>query len=178
MENIPIYMLHDLKHIPDYPLPDGFEFSPLNSEKEGEQWAEITTATSEFPDKNQALIRFSTELASDLNKAKKRIIFLKTTTGRYAGTACAWFGKWNGETIGRLHWVEIMPKFQGHKLGRPLIAETLSLLKQYHDKAYLKTQPGSLAAIHLYRDFGFKPAIHTTEEKRAWNHVFNQLNRD
>lgn len=178
MENTPIYMTRGLKQIPDYSLPDGFEFSLLHRDEERVQWAEITTATDEFQDKNQALKRFNTELSSDTGEARKRVMFLKTTNGRYAGTASAWFGKWNGKTIGRLHWVEILPEFQGHKLGRPLIAATLTLLERYHDKAYLKTQPRSLAAIHLYLDFGFKPAIHTADEERAWNHVFNQLNRD
>ncbi|WP_449354234.1 GNAT family N-acetyltransferase [Virgibacillus natechei] len=177
MENTPIYMLHDLTNIPNYTLTNGFEFSLLNSEEERLQWAEITSATGEFQDKKQALERFNIEFASDLIEAKKRIIFLKTTNERYAGTACAWFGKWNGETIGRLHWVEIVPEFQGHRLGRPLIAEALSLLKQYHEKAYLKTQPRSLAAIHIYLDFGFKPAIYTAEDEHAWNHVFDLLNK-
>ncbi|WP_167751401.1 GNAT family N-acetyltransferase [Lentibacillus salicampi] len=177
MENSPIYMLHDLKHIPDCPLPDGFHFSLLHHKEEGKQWANLVTETGEFPDESQALARFGSELASDLNEAKKRVIFLKTTDGRYAGTASAWFGKWDDETIGRLHWVEIAPAFQGIKLGRPLIIKALKQLKMYHEKAYLKTQPASLAAIHLYLNFGFKPAIHTADEKCAWNHVFTQLHR-
>ncbi|GGJ95711.1 hypothetical protein GCM10007063_17690 [Lentibacillus kapialis] len=177
MEHQSLYMIHDLKTIPDYPLPDGFEFSLLTREEEGIQWAKITTATGEFPDELRALKRFRAELAATLNTAQERVIFLKTANGKYVGTASAWFGKWNDETIGRLHWVEIIPECQGHKLGRPLIAASLRLLKQHHGKAYLKTQPRSPAAIHLYLDFGFKPVIHAADEKRAWNHVFHELNK-
>lgn len=177
MVNTPLYMVHDLDDIPNCPLPDGFKFCLLTREEEREQWAEIATATGQFPDKAQALKRFAAEFAPHLNEVKKRIIFLKTADGKYAGTASAWLGQWQKQTIGRLHWVEIKPEFQGQKLGRPLIAKAIELLSNYHQKAYLKTQPRSLAAIHLYLDFGFTPVMHTAEEGNAWNNVFSQLNK-
>ncbi len=177
MENIPLYMVHDLDDIPNCPLPDGFKLCLLAREEECEQWAEITTAAGEFPDKTQALKRFAEEFAPYLSEAKKRILFLKTADGRYAGTASAWLSKWEKQMIGRLHWVEIKPEFQGQKLGRPLIAKAIELLSNYHQKAYLKTQPRSLAAIHLYLDFGFTPVMHTAEEENVWNDVFSELNK-
>ncbi|SFB10999.1 Ribosomal protein S18 acetylase RimI [Lentibacillus halodurans] len=178
MEHTSIYMMHDLKQLSSHPIPDGFEFCLLEREEEGKHWAEIAAATGEFQDISQALERFSTEFAAHLSEAKKRIIFLKTTDGRYAGTASAWFGKWNNDMIGRLHWVEIIPEFQGQKLGRPLITKALKLLSQYHDQAYLKTQPSSLTAIHIYLAIGFKPVTQTTGEELAWNHILNQLNKN
>ncbi|HLR08735.1 MAG TPA: GNAT family N-acetyltransferase [Bacillota bacterium] len=175
MDNLPLYMTSHLNDIPEYPLPDGFTFCLLSHEQEKEQWAEITTAAGEFTDKQHALQRFATEFAPKLNEVKRRIVFLKTTHDTYVGTATAWFGQWKNQTIGRLHWIAIKPAFQGKGLGKPLVAKAVKLLKQYHHKAYLKTQPRNLTAIYIYRDFGFKPAIHSAAEEQAWNAVFSRL---
>ncbi|WP_158234629.1 GNAT family N-acetyltransferase [Lentibacillus sediminis] len=177
-QKLNLSILNDTPYIPNHPLPAGYEFSLLTYEEQRHQWAEVTTAAGEFPHKTQALKRFAEEFTPHLTEAKKRILFLKTTNGSYAGTATAWVGEWDKQTIGRLHWMEIKPEFQGQKLGRPLIAKAFELLSNYHHKAYLKTQPRSLAAIHLYLEFGFTPAIQTTAQEVAWNYVFSQLNKD
>ncbi|PXY55002.1 N-acetyltransferase [Virgibacillus profundi] len=136
--------------------------------KNGQQSA---LATGEFSSEDQALERFAQEFKPHLNEAKKRIIFLETTDGQTAGTATAWYGEWNSEIIGRLHWIEILPEFQGLRLGRPLVAEAMRLLALYHNHAYLKTQITSRAAIHIYKKLGFKPVILHEEEREVWEHI-------
>ncbi|MDY0393433.1 GNAT family N-acetyltransferase [Virgibacillus halophilus] len=90
---------------------------------------------------------------------KRSIIFITTTDRKTIGTATAWFGTWETKEIGRLHWVEIIPAYQGKKLGRSLIAKAMSWLADYHESAFLKTQTSSQAAIHIYQKLGWKPAI-------------------
>lgn len=175
--NTPLYMLHQLDDIPNNSLPNSYRFRLFRQKNDSETWAKIVTATGEFPDENKAIERFNNEFKPHPNEVPKRIIFLETSDGHAAGTATAWFGEWNKVTIGRLHWVEITPEFQGKKLGRPLIAEAMKLLSQYHRQAYLKTQESSLAAIHIYNQFGFKPVCTTNEQQTAWDRVFHSLKK-
>ncbi|MGY0692470.1 GNAT family N-acetyltransferase [Virgibacillus sp. FSP13] len=177
MTETALYMLHDLNDIPNYPLPGGFQFRLYNREDDHETWAKIATATNEFSSKHNALQRFNHEFSTYPADVKRRIIFLETIDGQTIGTATAWFGEWNKETIGRLHWIEIIPEFQGKKLGRPLIAEAMKFLSKYHQKAYLKTQASSQAAIHIYCQFGFKPVYNTEAEQATWDHVFEILKK-
>lgn len=134
-------------------------------------WADILTSTGEFTSKNLALERFTQEFTPWLSLVKKRLVFLETEEGDAVGTASAWFGKFNRVDMGRLHWVEIKPEFQGKKLGRPLITQAMTLLKHYHQTAYLKTQASSGAAIHLYQKLGWQRVITTEEERHIWAEI-------
>ncbi|WP_243298929.1 GNAT family N-acetyltransferase [Bacillus litorisediminis] len=171
METIPLYMLHDLHRIPVFPLPKGFHYRFLCEPDDDLNWARIVTATGEFNNEQAALNRFNQEFRPYYNEAQKRILFLETAAGQSIGTATAWFGDWNNEKLGRLHWIEIIPEYQGQKLGKPLITEAMHILARYHHKAYLKTQTSSLAAIHLYKKLGWEPAIVSKEDQAAWNHL-------
>ncbi|MDY0404777.1 GNAT family N-acetyltransferase [Virgibacillus sp. 179-BFC.A HS] len=171
MEKIPLAMVHELKDIPQFPLPEGYYFRFFSRNNDEKTWARIVTATDEFPNEQAALRRFENEFAPYLREAEKRIIFLDTADGQTVGTATAWYGKWNDKKIGRLHWVEIIPAYQGKKLGRPLIAEAMNHLKLYHDAAYLTTQTTSPAAIHIYKAFDWQPYIRTDIERSAWKTV-------
>lgn len=168
MKHFPLYMTHDLTEIPSYPLPSEYQFRFFGAEDDNKKWAGIVTATGEFSAETKALKRFSQEFLPYLEAVKKRIVFLETTSGKTAGTAAAWYGEWNNETIGRLHWIEILPEFQGNGLGRPLITEAMKLLALYHTQAYLKTQTTSRAAIHLYKKLGFKPVITNDSDRKFW----------
>ncbi|MET3697479.1 acetyltransferase (GNAT) family protein [Bacillus oleivorans] len=175
MEVFPLYMLHNLNKIPVFPLPEGFHFRFFQDSTDDINWARITAATGEFNNEQDALNRFNLEFRTNLNEAQKRILFLETTAGQTVGTATAWFGVWSNEIIGRLHWIEIIPEFQGKKLGKPLITEAMNILARYHEKAYLKTQTTSLAAIHLYKKLGWEPAILTKEDQLAWDQLNNPM---
>lgn len=151
-----IYMTHDLRSIPDYPLPAGYEFRLFKSEADIESWAGIVTETREFTRKESALERFHSEFSPHLEKVKKRMLFITTKTGEPVGTATAWYGEKKGIEIGRMHWVSIIPAHQGKQLGRPLIVKAMQILSEYHDKAYLTTQAKSEKGIHLYERLGWK----------------------
>lgn len=176
MRETSIYMIHDLQDLPNDKLPDGYQFRRFDfTRNDDATWAAMVTATGEFPNESEAFKRFEQEFRPYPAETAKRILFLETAEGQAVGTATAWFGEWNDETIGRLHWVEIIPDFQGKKLGKPLIAEAMNHLARFHQKVYLTTQESSLAAIYIYRKFGFRPLIHTTEQQQIWNRIFVSL---
>jgi ribosomal protein S18 acetylase RimI-like enzyme len=174
MKNIPLYMSATLRDIPEAILPSGFHFR-LFREGDEQYWAEINTATKEFTNMKSALNRFESEFMPYRIETKKRVIILETDEGKPVGTAAAWFGDFNGKQTGRLHWVEIMPEYQGRKLGKPLVIKALEILSSFHNEAYLKTQTTSLTAIHIYLKLGFKPVIRNTEDQEGWNLVFSHF---
>ncbi|KRG15371.1 GNAT family N-acetyltransferase [Lederbergia galactosidilytica] len=156
MKPIPIFMHHTLEDIPKYTMPSGFHFRFYEREDDLGNWARIVTATKEFANETEAIGRFKKEFLPFKDQLFKRVIFIETKDGETIGTATAWFGMWQKEELGRLHWVEILPDYQGQGLGKPLISKTMELLAQHHNKAYLKTQDTSEAAIHIYQKFGWK----------------------
>ena len=168
MKSIPLYMFSLLKTIPESALPVGYQFRFFQHGDE-HHWARINVSTKEFPGTDVALERFNQEFYPHLPEVKKRMLFILNEEETPIGTATAWFGKWEGRVIGRLHWVEIIPEYQGKGLGVPLISKAIELLAIYHEEAYLKTQTTSQAAIHLYKKLGFEPVIHSEEEKEGWS---------
>ena len=168
MKSIPLYMYSLLKTIPESALPVGFQFR-LFQEGDEKHWARINVSTKEFSVTDAALERFNQEFGPRLAEVKKRMLFILNEEETPIGTATAWFGKWEGRVIGRLHWVEIIPEYQGKGLGAPLISKAIKLLAVYHEEAYLKTQTTSQAAIHLYKKIGFEPVILSEEEKEGWS---------
>ena len=171
-EELPLYMEHNLERIPSFPLPAGYRYRYFDTQKDAKLWANVVTKTKEFPYVDQAKKRFDEEFSPCLKETKKRMIFMETDYAEVVGTATAWFGLWNGIVIGRLHWVEIIPEYQGKQLGRPLITEAMQTLKEYHETAYLKTQGSSQAAIHLYRQLGWSPLIYDEQEKQVWESLY------
>lgn len=151
----PLFMVHKLEKRQVVPFPSGFRFRLFHDDEDIKQWAEILTQTHEFNALDDAIDRFNEEFLHKLEEVRERMIFLETDEGKSIGTATAWYGLRNGIVIGRLHWVEIIPEYQGRGLGRPLITKALSLLKEKHETAYLKTQVQSEAAIHLYQNLGW-----------------------
>lgn len=156
MSGTPILMEHDLVEIPSYALPDQFRFRFYEQEKDEAIWCEIVTATDEFPNETAAWKRFEEEFKPYKELLSERMIFIETEQGQTVGTATAWFGNWQGDSIGRLHWIEVLPSYQGQGLGKPLISYAMQVLAQFHTKAYLKTQTTSEAAVHIYQKFGWK----------------------
>ncbi|WP_077328892.1 GNAT family N-acetyltransferase [Virgibacillus siamensis] len=167
----PLYMMHNLDYNFTPILPSGYHFRRFSHKDDDKKWAKIMTETKEFSSERRAIERFNKELLPHITEAKRRIIFIETVDGNTVGTATAWFGKWTNNTIGRLHWIEIIPDYQGRKLGRPLIIKAMDILKENHQSAYLKTQASSKAAIHLYKELGWYPVIKTDKDRKIWKHL-------
>lgn len=168
----------DLTDIPEYPLPDGFK---LRLFKKGEQteWARVETAADEFASEEKALERFTNEFGDYLDEFEKRCVFLESPDGEVIGTTTGWYGKeeeWD-EVIGRIHWVSIVPEYQGKGLGKPLLAAAMKVMAKYHDEAYLSSRTTNYRALNMYRQHGFIPLVRNAYEEEAWGLVEEKLNR-
>ena len=77
---------------------------------------------------------------------------------------------------GRVHWMAILPEFQGRGLGKALLAAICRRLRELgHERAYLHTSAARLAAIQLYLQFGFAPVVRNAAEEAAWKGILGAV---
>lgn len=114
-------------------------------------------------------------------------------TGQKVGTATAWRSCYHKEyhqllseqstsvpcvdpnTDGLVHWVAIIPEYQGRGLAKCLLSAVMnSFLKIGGLKTCtLGTSSGRSMAIPLYLAFGFEPLIFSDRERNAWHAIRN-----
>src|ERR1043166_3548370 len=160
----------NLDNLPDYALPGGFSLCSYQPGDE-ENWLQIHLAA----DRLQPIMPdlFGREFGSDAALLAQRQYYLIAPDGQAVGTASAWFkDNFEGRTFGRVHWVAIVPEYQGRGLAKPLMSAICRLLRELgHDCAYLTTSTGRLPAINLYLRFGFVPLIRTPEDAAVWKQL-------
>ncbi len=174
MQRLPLIMVYSLSNIPSYPLPEPYKIRSFKKDEE-KNWAAILTKAGEFNSIDAGLQRFRQEFAPYPDDIRKRMFFIEDETGQAIGTASAWYGELNGEEMGRIHWVGIVPEQQGKKLAKPLLTFLLQQLASMHEKAYLKTQTTNLKAINAYLILGFAPYIKDESEETIWKQVYKEL---
>lgn len=166
----------DLNNIPEYSLPAGFK---LRLFKKGDQteWARVEAAADEFENEEQALERFNEEFGDHLDEFEKRCVFLENSEGEVIGTTTGWYGKEEGwdEVSGRIHWVSIVPEYQGKGLAKPLLTSAMKIMAEYHEEAYLSSRTTNYKALNMYRQHGFKPLVRNAYEEEAWELVEEKL---
>jgi GNAT superfamily N-acetyltransferase len=170
MEYIPVTMVRpDLLGFPRIPLPKPFSLR-LYREGDENDWARVESAVGEFAGEKAALRHFLNEFGPHLHEMERRCLLLEENGNGVIGTATAWYNEsFLDEAYGRLHWVGILPQFQGRGLSKPLVSEALRRLRMFHRKAYLTSQTTSYVAIKVYLDFGFQPHIIGESCRRAWS---------
>lgn len=179
MKRISVTMVREnLSDIPQYSLPEGFQIR-LFSEGDEHNWARIETEVDEFEDKETALERFAKEFSPFMDDMSKRCLFIENEHGETIATTTAWYGDLtgNGEILGRIHWVGVIPAYQGRKLSKPLLSAAMNILANYHSSAYLTSQTTSYQAINMYLNYGFKPLFTTPSCYEAWDVMEKTLNR-
>lgn len=165
---------HCLADVPEFPVPVGFS---LRWHAPGDEatWWRIWQAADAY----QAITpdRFQREFGRDPARWRERQCFLCDSSGAGVGTATAWFDDdYFGQRFGRVHWVAVLPAFQGRGLSKPLLSATCRRLRALgHDRAYLVTETVRLPAIRLYWQFGFRPDLRTEEDLRHWREVQHQM---
>jgi ribosomal protein S18 acetylase RimI-like enzyme len=177
VEYIKLTMVREnLEELPQFEFPNGYRCRTFSRGEEG-VWAEIESKVAEFKTTEKALEHFREEFGPFLDEFESRCHFIENAEGRCIGTATAWYNQnFQGERYGRLHWVGILPDFQGMKLAKPLVCRAMNRLAASHDRAYLTTQTSSYKAINVYLDFGFQPLILTDNCPRAWHLMAELLN--
>lgn len=156
-----------LEGLPDYALPASFALRAYASGDES-AWLAIHEQADPYHEITPALYR--EQFGEDPVRLRERQFFLVSPEGHPIGTASAWDDvAFRGERWGRVHWVAILPAFQGRGLAKPLMRRVCLRLRELgHDKAYLTTATYRVAAIGLYRHFGFQPDIQDDGDARKW----------
>lgn len=174
-----LFMLNtDLSTIPLVPLPEGYNFRFY---QRGDEllWSQIETEAKEFDQVEDALTRFRTEFAGFEAELEECCLLLETKDQEPIGTAMAWSNpEFRDGSYGRLHWISLLPTYQGLGLARPLITRALKIMQERYTQGYLTTRQRNYKAIKLYFDYGFKPLVHNHDELVAWRNVEDILQLD
>jgi ribosomal protein S18 acetylase RimI-like enzyme len=175
-QNIPVKMLRsNLENIPSFALPPGFAFRWFQSGDE-KTWVQIQGAADRLNKISGDLFHSEFPEPALLPEAQ---FYLLAPNGAPIGTATAWFRALDGERIGRVHWVAIVPEFQGRGLGRSVLSFCCQRLRESgYDRAFLSTSSSRIPAISLYLNFGFEPLITNDQERVVWHQILARANVD
>jgi ribosomal protein S18 acetylase RimI-like enzyme len=179
MKRIKLAMVRkNMLDIPQYSLPDGFRIR-LFEKGDEQNWARIETSVEEFKDEEAALARFEKEFGAHIGEMTERCLFIEDEHGEAIATTTAWYGDLEGygEGLGRIHWVGVVPEYQGRKLSKPLLSEAMNILARQHSKAYLTSQTTSYQAVNMYLNYGFEPYLINPTCDEAWALMEKTLNR-
>lgn len=131
-------------------LPDGFHFR-LCRKDELETWKRLTV-------EDEGVVPFVTEYfeqvyAADRDEFFARCLFVCNADDSPIGTCFLWraYG-----LINTLHWLRVLPEYEGQGIGRALLTALLEPLTPDEYPIYLHTHPTSNRALGLYADLGFK----------------------
>lgn len=154
-------------------LPEGYSFR-MYAPGDEKEWIRVQDEADDYTDADENL--FNREFGSNRSELPRRMVFLKHGDS-FIGSATAWLDDIHGKPeTGRLHWVAIIPAYQGKGLAKILAAFTLSLFQELECKrSYLMTNAVRIPAISLYLQLGFKPVIREREEKEAWERILKEL---
>ncbi len=149
-----IMELDSLATIPSFQLPPGFSIRPYIPGDE-QYWFNIHRLADKYSQITESL--FSEQFGNDQRVLHQRQFYI-IHNDVPVGTASAWFKpEFKGGSYGQVHWVAIMPEYQGRGLAKPLLATILNRLRELgYDKAMLNTDTRRLIAVALYEKFNFK----------------------
>jgi len=105
------------------------------------------------------------------------MLFLEHGDSGSIGTTTAWDGTYEGEERGRIHWVGIVPNFQGRGLSKPLLSAAMQRLKVDFSSAYITTETTSFRGINLYLEFGFESVVKSDLDREGWRIVEEVLGK-
>ncbi len=175
---IPIRMSRpDLEGIGQHGAPAPF-FLRWYEAGDEQRWVRITSRADIYNRIDESLFR--REFGQDRALLAQRQCYLCDAGGETIGTATAWFNDdYRGGSWGRVHWVDIVPEYQGRGLGRALVSAVCHRLRQLgHQRAYLTTESPRIPAIRLYLRFGFRPDVQNQSDARVWREVARRLPDD
>ncbi len=166
----------NLLNIPQHPLPADFQehwYEPGDARiwLEIQQQAETHVAVT--------LSDFQRVFGDDESELAARQCFLFDARQCPMATATAWYeADFHGQPYGRVHWVAVIPEYQGRGLSKPLLTVVLNRMAQLgHERVFLRTSTARLTAITLYQRFGFRPSLRSEQERLLWRQLNSLLGR-
>ena len=179
LKYVDLYLVNnDLDNIKEYKLPDGYKFVYFNDGDE-KQWVEIEMSSGEFLTFEEGMNSFNTYYGKHYEELKNLCIFIETEKGEKVATATAFYlDKPLDDVTGNIHWVSVRKEYQGKHLAKPLISETLKLLRKLgHQKVMLHTQTHTWLAVKVYLDMGFLP-YKIEEHYVGWQIIKKLINHE
>ncbi|MBP7963036.1 MAG: GNAT family N-acetyltransferase [Caldilineaceae bacterium] len=172
---IPIHMIRPtLAAIPQFDLPPGVGVRTFRPGDEA-IWAHIQDTADLY---NHVTVEIHRrDYGTDEEVLAQRQFFLMDKEGTPFASASAWwqenYVEAGGGAWGEVHWVAMLPAWQGRGVARPLMTLVLNRMAELgHTRAYLNTATPRLAAVNLYLRFGFLPHLYddatTGEQRRIW----------
>lgn len=153
MEHTELVMeLTTLEDLP--PRPSGTFFA-IREYRLGDElaWTAIQTAADRYNTITPTL--FFREFGKNPTEHARRVFFAAHNE-QLIGTSTAWWGASQNDEWGRVHWVAVLPEWQGKGVGRNLLIATCHRLRELgHTKAFLTTSAVRVEALRLYRSIGF-----------------------
>ncbi|MCA9410584.1 MAG: GNAT family N-acetyltransferase [Candidatus Omnitrophica bacterium] len=173
-KNIEFCMVRpDLQKIPQFRPPEGFRMRTYEPGDE-KTWVQIQQVSDNYNEVD--LSEFYRTFGSNLNALEDLCFFLDNPEGETIGTSTAWYQKdFLGSQWGRVHWVAVLPEYQGQGLSKPLLTQTLNRLSDAHNRCYLVTSCLRIPAIHVYLKFGFHPFVKSERCEEGWDYVKKHL---
>lgn len=161
----------DLNDLPEYALPDGYRFV-FYQPGDRDAWINIEQSAKELHSFEQGIAVWQQYYGGVEDTLHNRMLFIENEQGEKVATATAYYDA-NGELPperGQVHWVAVRRDHQGKGLARPLIAQTLKVMKERgHTEAMLHTQTTTWVAVRLYLQFGFRPmAENAVSSRDGW----------
>jgi GNAT superfamily N-acetyltransferase len=165
----------DLHNIHPHPLPPPYT---IGWYKEGDEhhWLEIKGQSDQFHTADLAY--FIQTYSEQRALLSQRQMYLYDAAGKAVGTVTAWFENRAGKTYGKINWMLLLPEVQRLGLSKALLTLCLQRLGELgHTQAFLYTLTARIAAINLYRQFGFVPLMGDRSDFEAWDEVNVRLNK-
>jgi GNAT superfamily N-acetyltransferase len=175
LPNVDVWMIHrDLRIAPRYALPAGYR---MRGYRDGDvsTWVRIQQAAEKFV--TPTADTFTGSMPGDEAYLTARVLFLVDPASEDIGTITAWNdAEFDGQEMGRIHWVAMAPEAQGKGLAKPMLSAALDALRSRgYNAAWLWTGTGRIAALNLYLHFGFVPHPRDDVEREAWRAVAPHL---
>ena len=150
----------NLDDIPKPMFPQGFN---VRGYRKGDErtWTRIWRDAEPFDTIKDSTFRDS--LGHDEATLSERVSFVvDENAGETIGTVTAWTEPTPSESHaglegwGRVHWIAVVPEYQGRGVGKALFSYCLQALKAFgHRETFLVTSAGRTGAVALYKKYDF-----------------------
>lgn len=146
--------------VPVAELPAGFSFEYY---RDGDElaWGMIEASVAEFEHADEATLYFRENYVPYVTELSRRTLFIRNEAGNKVATFTAWWNYTGNRRYPFMHWVAVMPRYQGLGLGRAIVAQGVQRMIELEGDCtmYIPTQTWSHKAIRLYRWAGFEPVL-------------------
>ncbi|MCK4283756.1 MAG: GNAT family N-acetyltransferase [Candidatus Brocadiae bacterium] len=173
--HVTIFMVRPtFARLPDVPVPPPFALRRWLPGDEA-AWARIHEESDRHNEITPDLYR--AQFGGDEEELAARQLFLCDAQGGAIGTATAWHNAHCPTgNYGRVHWIAIVPSYQGRGLGKALLSACVGRIRELgYDGAYLTTDPPRIPAINLYLRLGFAPDVRSEPELEAWRVLLDKV---